>query len=236
MLTIILGNIGSGKTLFMVILAKYSKLKTISNFNLKFKYELFDLQSFLESKYDNCNIYLDEAYSYLESRLSISELNRLMSYMLFQSRKKSLNLVLSAQLLSTLDKRFRMLADMIILCNHIDKTELPFKYKIISKGYNRIITKTISFEKAKDYFKMYDTNQIIQPINCQIEEFFKKQLSGKDKMEQIRLISDEILKKYPNKRITKSIVELYFMENDLPQFLMKQCYTFIKLNYKIKIT
>lgn len=230
MLTIVLGNVGTGKTLFLVMLAKLSKIKVVSNFNLKFCYVKFDLEKFLKAEYDNCLILLDEAYAYLESRVSASELNRLMSYMLFQSRKKSLDLVLSAQLVSSLDKRFRRLANTLIICGV--KTNVEFQYRITSRDYNRTITKILPYENAKRFFNEYDTNEIIRPENAEVENFFRKKLSGKDKMSQITIISDEIIEKYPDIRITKSLVGLYFTANDLPKFLEKDTYTFIKLTQK----
>ena len=116
---LILGGLGSGKTLFMTILAKMIAKPIFSNYALKFSdiaVKPLEIEKLFHSEYQNCCVLMDEAYIYLESRISGSEMNRCLSYVLFQSRKRGVILILTAQLSSSVDVRFRELVDIVIHC------------------------------------------------------------------------------------------------------------------------
>jgi len=230
MLCIVLGNVGTGKTLFLTMIGKHSQLKIVSNYTLNYKYDDFDVDKFIKAEYDNCSIFLDEAYTYLESRVSLSELNRLMSYILFQSRKKSLNIYLTAQLLSTIDKRFRQMANIIITCNNNERMQ-RYEYTIFYRDIQKTIKINLDYQKAEQYYNLYDTNQVIQPPNT--NNYFVKKLNGKDRMDQIKQICEDLKEEYQNKRITKGFVDLFILENDLPSFLAQNVFSYLQLHKKI---
>ena len=64
----VIGNIGSGKTLLLVVIAKHSKRRIFSNFQLDLplynELEIIDLLN-LEN---DIIVFIDEAYTWLESR------------------------------------------------------------------------------------------------------------------------------------------------------------------------
>ena len=98
MLVSVLGDIRVGKTLFTSILAKYSYGKVYANYKLDipqyYKLEPTDLFKLP----NNCEVFIDEAYTWLEARTSGADLNKCSSYILFQSGKRTINIYLTAQL------------------------------------------------------------------------------------------------------------------------------------------
>ena len=227
MLITVLGNLGSGKTLFLVMNAYFSpKLDIVSNFKLKFEnrpYIPFDLKKFLRCEYDNCIILLDEAYNYIESRISTNEINRIMSYMLFQSRKKNVTIYITAQLFSTIDRRYRELSDMIVTAENTSDFNYTINFGAKTKRFS------ISKENAKQFFDMYDTNEVIKLVDKKTTFDLKK---GSDKMSEIELYALEIIEYYKSEEIenvTRNLVDLYFTSKDYPKFLEKDTFTMIKL-------
>lgn len=162
MLVIITGTLGSGKTLLMTYFYLISKKKYhYTNYYIKTYHNKkvipFKIQNIFEIK-DNSNLYLDEGYLYLESRTSTALLNRILSYLLFQSRKRDLNIYITAQSLGTIDKRFRELCDYIITCKYERENDV-FIYNFFGK--NGHFTFFIPYSKATKIFKYYRTRQII---------------------------------------------------------------------------
>lgn len=228
MLITILGNLGSGKTLLMVCLSYYSKLKVISNFQLSFIHkqcESFNLSMFLRCEYSDCIILLDEAYSYLESRVSGSELNRIMSYMLFQSRKKNVLLYITAQLLSSIDKRYRQLSDIFIIA---ERKNLDFQYFVYFN--NQVTSFILKFEKMLPFFDLYNTNEVISTTDNKILFDVKE---SNDKLEAIIEYTTEIKNYYYKKgikSITKNLIDLYITTHtNIPKFLAKEIHSYIQL-------
>lgn len=223
MLTIISGDLGAGKTLLLTIIGKLSKKKVIANYNVGYKHEKFSLYKFANAEYDDATILIDEAYSILESRTSMSSRNKALSYILFQSRKKSLDMYLTVQLNSTVDVRYRDLADRMIYAYGLIKIkgEVYFKYIMINAKKRQSVA-YLPAEKAKMFFKDFDTNQVIEPIEQ--KEMVKTLKTQKEKMQDIENIAKAIIKKYKSERITKSKVKLYLFENQLPRSYLEYVY------------
>ena len=124
----IIGNSGSGKTLFMVKEAfeQYKRGKQIySNFKLKFpkingcfqpKLVPEDFfQNFSQYNLKNVCMFLDEIYVYIDSRNSMGKINKIMSYFFNQTRKTGVDLYYSTQFFSQVDKRLRFNTEMFVL-------------------------------------------------------------------------------------------------------------------------
>ena len=224
MLSIVVGNLGSGKTLFLVFMAKLLQNKKIySNFELKLSnYNEFVLNDFLENKYENCVIFLDEMYVYLESRCSGNTLNRVMSYLLFQSRKSNIQIYGTVQLLKTIDNRFRSLVDYTILA---EICQSGFKYTMFDRKTLKLKTFIVNYENAKSYFELYNTKQKIEFDTSKVQ---KLTMSSNQRMDTTEEYANQIIAEYPNRKITKDIVHYFFEKNSYPQFLEKLTYTTIK--------
>lgn len=224
MLTVISGNLGTGKTLFLTIVGYFAKTKIISNFKLNYPnnkiVDEFDIKKFVNCEYEDCIIFLDEAYAYLESRLSNSNLNLIMSYILFQSRKKSVNLYLTCQLTSTIDLRFRQLTQCYICA---ELTEFSYQYTIITKSNNLQIK--FDKEKVKSFYQFYNTNEVILPMKGKINALI---VDSTSRYEEVVRISHLILNENPEKtKISKKFISLYLLKNDLPSFLESNIHSYI---------
>jgi len=161
----IIGAIGSGKTLLMVYLAFQSSREIYSNFKIYLnRYKALEVMDLLELK-DNIDVFIDEGYTWLESRTSGSILNRYLSYIVLQSRKRLIDIVISAQMFSSLDVRFREQCNIIIKCEKILKKKkiAGFKYSFLFVESDLVKTFFFDIKHARKYFDLYDTYQIIEP-------------------------------------------------------------------------
>ena len=156
---------GSGKTLLMVFFAFLSNREIYSNFKIYLdRYKPLEITDLLELK-DNIDVLIDEGYTWLESRTSGSILNRYLSYIVLQSRKRTIDIIISAQMFSSLDIRFREQCDLIIKCKKIIKGKkiIGFRYEFLFVESNLIKKVFFDIKYAKKYFDWYDTYQVIEP-------------------------------------------------------------------------
>jgi len=192
MLIFLLGNNGSGKSFLLLFYGtKFSK-NIYSNYKLELdNYIPFTINDLLNmDKLKEGNIFLDEAYTWLESRTSGNALNLLTSYLIYQKRKRHLDIYLTAQMFSSMDKRARHLANIIIEC----QTRINFKKDDFYYLYRDIDTNTeksfmIPYKKAEKYFKLYDTYEIIEPQKRSRLEFNILKDNPKAMLKKIKEIS-----------------------------------------------
>jgi len=158
----IIGNIGNGKTLkasyFAALFNAYGK-KIFSNYNILLKNaKKIHAQDFANLNHlKNALAILDEAYEWLESRLSGTEVNRILSHGVLQSRKRGLDLIYTAQLNSTVDLRLRRITSTLIWA--LTPSDAGFNYVYFTP--HETIYKTMSIELAQQIFKIYDTTEIV---------------------------------------------------------------------------
>lgn len=197
MLILIHGRIGNGKTFLLVYFATKLKRLIYSNFKL----DLPNFRPFILSQLnkipENVNIFLDEGYILSESRRSSSNLNLIMSYIYNQSRKTKRDIYITTQLYSAIDKRFRLQANLVINCEKINGN---FFYTITNRETNLTNIKCIPKKFTKKYFDLYNTYEIIKPINdidlsFEIDKQDPEELLNKAK-EYGDLIDDELVNIY----------------------------------------
>ena len=174
----IIGDVRSGKTLLMVNFALFSSRNRLVKTNLKRldheNYEHVTISDFLDfDKFDNCDVYIDEIYTWLESRFSFDEVNLALSHFGFQSGKRNVNIIWTAQFMMSVDIRYRFLAKVLFSCAH-DKENHVFRYKRYIRTmigeppyqephYQYIDDFYITENDAKKYlYDKYDTFEIIQ--------------------------------------------------------------------------
>lgn len=180
MIHLVTGMQGSGKTLYLVKKAheEYKKGKTIySNVAFNFPYNQLDYNDIVECNLKNAVVILDEIHQLLPSRRSLSEINiNICDGFLSMVRKQGLEIYGSTQTQRKVDVRFREEADYIYLCekwaflknNWAKVTEsedlnkdVPIIISVmICQSFSGSIIQT-SF-KGNEYFKLYDTKQIIK--------------------------------------------------------------------------
>lgn len=222
MITLIIGDVGSGKTLLMCLFALISNRKIFSNFTIKDKdkkVDKFAIKYILDEKIKSSDVFIDEFYLYMDSRKFMSDINSLLSYFAFQSRKLDLNIYLSTQIIRTIDIRMREMIDNIIECEKIVRNGklVGFKYIIFSNindknvGFKQMF---LSIDNAKPYFSKYDTYQIIK---TPLFESIKRNVAINEYTEiEINEISKQCIKylKKVKLKMNKTNVGIFCIKND----------------------
>lgn len=214
-LIIPVGDLGSGKTLFTTMMAKESDVQVLSNYKLNiYGYRELTPQMLVDINEPSL-IIIDEAYAWLESRLSNRDMNRYLSYILFQSRKRQLDFIITAQLLSTIDVRFRDMCNYLVLCQ-----KLPdgFHFSIVKNSMysHRPVELYMTWEQAETLYPLYDTMEKIDPIDADLMENIITESSPEDLNKLIATLANEIMNKYPNQKITKGMVKDYLIFSRKP--------------------
>jgi len=222
------GSVGSGKTLFVTASVIQEDKPIYSNYKINHPNynELFP-ETLLDAEMSGSNVVIDEAYIWLESRLSGKPINLYLSYILFQSRKRNMDIYLTDQILGSIDLRFRELTDYEIKCKAVPNSKNPkgFVYYIIDRtGFRpRLSKQFLPIEKAKEYFGFYDTFELINPIDDELVAKISK--SNKNIVKQIDEIVVDILGEYPHlKKFPKGIVADYCLNNDIPKSFVDKVY------------
>jgi len=164
----IMGDLGSGKTLFMTFLGHllYKKgYPIMANYHLGFPYKPIDFKQVQELT--KCAILVDEMHVFMDSRRSLKKFNQEFSYFILQTRKRNIILIYTTQFHSSVDLRLRRIVDYIIMAEKQKDAQnnIWFKY-IVFSGFSKVPkVLRIHEDRLKYLYKLYDTNQIIEPIN-----------------------------------------------------------------------
>ena len=189
MIIILLGGIGSGKTLSAVKEIANNKQYAITNFRTNFKnshrIKVTDIIKYsddkktvnvnwefwenVKAKHPSYSIFLDEIHNLIHSRKSMSKTNILMSKWVSQIRKilsdhPNNHLYLISQTMRKIDVDFRELASLIITCQKAD-----YKGKILIKQdyYNSFMDLEMGYKAASrvfsgnEYFKHYKSTELV---------------------------------------------------------------------------
>lgn len=197
----VVGNLGTGKTLLMTYIAEQYRDETVySNFTIKLP-NIVPIDVYTIGNIKQGIVLIDEAYEWLESRLSGSDVNLYLSRLVFNSRKRGLDVFCSAQLGSSLDIRFRDLANLRFIA-----VGLARNYS----GYIYVVNETRMFflpiNKAVELYKIFDTYEEEEAVRPTV--FDIRKLDPK-----IERISNQIIKKAKKARITRGIVSDLFLRN-----------------------
>ena len=166
----ICGLLGSGKTLLQTILgyvASENDLDIYSNYKTTFS-EMINPMEFLRFELENCCVLVDEMETVLDSRVN-RRANRLLTYFVLQSRKRDVHIIYTSQLLGAVDLRLRFMSEINILAESYKRY---FEYSNFVGG-NIIKKFRISREKAKPFYDMYDTTEIILPVELMSNEIIE---------------------------------------------------------------
>lgn len=200
----VLGNPRTGKTLLMtMIMCKLIKMaqaqeKIINQdkfyfANWHFLLELKELVKHIEP-HDLMSIRLtllysgvvglDELWAWLESRGSGSSTNnKILSQVAFQSGKSGYDILWSAQLSSSVDKRIRLLTDYFFVT--LTPNDQYFKYAFVSaRGVHKF---KYNRQVASKYYKYYDTQERIMPLEA--DSLSSDNIDDDDAINQVKEIS-----------------------------------------------
>jgi len=215
MLVIILGNLGSGKTYIMMLLAYQDKRQILSNFNIKRKnVKVIDVPDLLDLP-DDIVLLMDEAYSWIESRSSLDSLNKYLSSVLFHIRKTNTDIYITTPMYSTIDKRFRNQANYIIFCKHRNNFESDDFHFLFYDVNNRTYgISTLKYSEAKKYFHLYDTNEKVESYKKRGLQFNILKKYPERMKEYIKQIS-KLANKQLNGNITHDRVKKFLFDNGI---------------------
>lgn len=171
-LTVVLGPKGSGKTFFITLIALESKRDVYANYKIELEnYKPLEVIDFIDLPND-VDVMIDEAYTWIESRISGFFLNRFLSYILWQSRKRTVDIYLTAQRFRSLDLRFREETDVLVKCKprtNLEKDD--FEFEILWVVEDKTTKLKMSYEDAKPYFDLYNTFEIVEPYALEQMKF-----------------------------------------------------------------
>jgi hypothetical protein len=178
-LTVIIGDVGEGKTTYglwtlkvvneknpvkiILILEDNIIINGINNIKIIPPEDLLDLDK-IKNPSGYC-LFIDEVYGYLDSALSSSsDIKTFWKFVLFQSRHRGMDFVFTLPTYRRLDINYRELWNYLIECTN-DRANKKFVYNVTHRKGERLthMVKILSYEKALKYQHMFDTYQIIQP-------------------------------------------------------------------------
>ena len=178
-----IGNIGSGKTLFITALG-YMEWKRgmniYANYNLSFDFTPVNLNKEIEVKENKNNLFLlDEIWLSMDSRKSQSNGNALFTKAILQSRKwggklVENNIFYTTQSFTQVDKRTRRITSVLFAPNTIfDKEGKPYCLEVY---YNGWVSDIPYFPPDQVFYQplwdgniyipdLYDTSEILESMD-----------------------------------------------------------------------
>ncbi len=223
----LLGDVGSGKTLFSTYLASLETRPVYANYKIDIPTYRLLVPEILVNLNESSLVILDEAYSWLESRTSGKHLNKFMSYILFQSRKRGIDMVLTDQLLGTIDVRFRQMTNYEIHCRQI--ADVGFEYRMFKlSGWvkPRPVTLIFPYQYAERIFPLYDSWELINPIDDEL--IFNVTQDKTEIIKDVDEVAEYLLSQYDANDITKGIVADYCLRNGYPKNYTEHIYNSLK--------
>lgn len=182
--------------------------------------------------YEEAMLILDEGYEWLDARLSTTKVNMYFSYVLFQSRKRGLDIYVTAQEIRTLDIRFKEMANIIVYCEKYSEIDNPsnyyYQYTFIVREILRNITSTFIMDKdvCEKIYPLYHTKDIIQSDRMlDMSEAFV--FSNRTKLLNMITVAYNDIKGEIN-TVTKDAIETALLEHNYPTRLTKFIYTKMK--------
>ena len=174
----ILGDKGTGKTLFMAIISliyQVAKLNFYTNFWLKEKIN-FRHDFNLKQMYRNPNvsgIFLDEVHNIADQNSNNSLETSLLIALFSQSRKRNQLILLSSLRFYKMAKDLRNMVNILIYPDYDEKKDI-LDLTFWDIRTDKVITKRI--KKVSKFFKYYNTYEIIvsEQIKSQLSNFLLK--------------------------------------------------------------
>lgn len=209
----ILGDVGSGKTLLSTYFALTDNRPIYANYKIKMP-SWHDLKpETLFTVRGGALVILDESYTWIESRLSGRPINIFTSYVMFQSRKREIDIIMTNQIARVIDARFRDMTNIEINCFAVPG---GFEYLVFRNtrfGMMHQETFFMPFEIAKIIYPYYDTWEEVDAVDSELLFKVSKDKSGM--VEKIDAHVVEILKSVPVEKLTRGFVSDYCLRAGL---------------------
>lgn len=178
--TVITGNKGDGKTSLSTMFAYNAAQRgrpIFSNYHFNdFEYRYLQMSEVLNDvdMLMNSLVVVDEAYMYIDSRSFSSKANKLIGYLVLQSRKRGVDLILNLLQKSLGDLRIRENTDFIYNCTAMvvrhnqlvpatveDIENLAVDVVLVYKADVRMRHLSRFLFDPAPYFQMYDTKEFV---------------------------------------------------------------------------
>lgn len=226
--TAIMGDVGTGKTLWLTILTYEQYLlgrNIYPNYDLDFgngpikKIEPADLHTAT-----NGIAALDEMWTWLESRadLGARDVQTFLSHELFQSRKSDVDYIGTMQLFRTIDVRFREMVRYIV---RPEKTNYGFRYKFYNNRDQLLQVRKLTYKNAEKYYPFYETMQKVEEIDTKL---LWRVITDRSKLipELDDIISD--MRSQSKKKWTQGAIKGYCNANRLAPHYVPEIYNRMK--------
>jgi hypothetical protein len=218
------GDVGSGKTLGATICACGDDRDIYSNYEIRLpNWHNLQPETLFKLGDKPSLVIIDEVYIWLESRQSGTPLSKYLSYILFQSRKRYIDFIITAQLEHSYDRRFREMTTYTVLSQAIP--EFGFQYLIFHRllgEYQEPTPMFLPFEIAELFYPLYDTLQLVSPIDEKL--IYQVSTDKADTVELVDTIANEIMDKAGKRKITKGAVSDYCLRNGHPKYVVNLVY------------
>ena len=237
-LCLIKGYRGTGKTTIMSrtalktefpnIYANVHMLDLNSKFFFLHSYDIFNLKN-------NSLIFIDEAYKWLDCRLSQTIITIFLSHISMESRKTNQDWYIACQYDDYIDFRFTNDAELVIECENIklgkypngmDKNDYIYKFKWKDKRIKNKIFK-LSCENAELIYPHFNTNECV-------EEFGKIKYKLGVLKDNPKLLAKEVkqvsrkIDKYTPIKFTKADITMILLENGYSEDYSKYVFPQLK--------
>ncbi len=144
---------------------------------------------------------------------------------MLQSRKRTINIYITAQLFSSVDLRFREQSNILIFCKKI-KNE-GFRYRIFNTDNSCLLSLMLPLDKAEKYYNLYDTYEIIEPFEKKKLEFQIIQSDTELLLNTSKKIAYKIHDKIENNKYTHNNVKIALLENGFEKQFEPYVYAFL---------
>jgi hypothetical protein len=229
---------GTGKTIYLtkhIEIDVALGMQTFGNYETEFKdyqkiepHELFSLgEDFTLENNKKCGVFIDEAYAWLESRNFGSDLNKYLSYILMQSRKRGMEFITTEQLNSTIDIRFQQLAEINVASIMLKDR---FRYIYIFDNL-RIAKKDLLFKdcakfvpkiwlkdgvESKPFWDCYRTEEIVKPTKFNELQSKVENIDGKRLNDKIGVLADLFHKEKGcfTYKITQAVIDDFILRHN----------------------
>lgn len=229
------GTYGTGKTLLATHIAKeVDKLgiPIYSNYPLKLNNYHELVLSELPNLPGPLLAILDEAYVYLESRTSGRDINRYMSYILMQSRKRQIDFLLTFQLNSMIDLRWTNLCDFGVQSFRDNQAE-AFVYDVTMQNGLPVGSFELPFDYAeRELFGLYDTFEVIDAPKDISQELTL--VDPKDTERAVQRIIEELEQELPLEEWTKTMIDDVIFSKRMPNTYSSRVYSRVQRIVKSK--
>lgn len=214
--TIILGNRGSGKSLLATYVAMSDSCQVMANYKIKIpNWRPLTPSNIMEINQPT-HMIVDESYMEFNSTNSSSKKNQFWQTLLFQSRKRKVDITVVSQLARRVDINFRDLAEIVILARNLSDYDPTGETIVYPRfGYTAYVISdvdvtdpiefTLEGEEAWKAMNAYDSDERIGILDDDLLAMVDKSVL----LPKVDALADQIYKENNGRKLTKAVITDY---------------------------